>query len=79
MKLVRAFLYGVRDGWQQPKYLNSSRNVDHLIPEGESGYGKRGVYEWLDKGINIGQLIRAGWKSEAWEQKFWPFKWMEKK
>jgi hypothetical protein len=63
--LIRAFLYGVRDGWHQPTYLSTSRNVEHL------GYDDD-VYNTQDMGINVGQLLRAGTKSEAWQLGYWP-------
>lgn len=67
MRNLRAFMLGIRDGWSQPVGLSSSYNVDHLDD------GKAAVHEWLDRGINIGQILRAGRKSEAWQERYWPF------
>jgi hypothetical protein len=50
---ARAFVLGVRDGWQQPHYLSSSWNVDHLHT------GSNNPYLWQDRGINVGQRIRS--------------------
>ena len=46
---VKAFILGFRDGFDQPHYVSSSANVDHL---GD-------VYNAQDIGINWGQLIRS--------------------
>lgn len=50
---LRAFAYGVRDGWQQPHEVSISRNVEHL----DDGTGT--VYDDQDRGINLGQMLRA--------------------
>lgn len=50
---LRAFALGVRDGWNQPRYLSISRNVEHL----DDGWGN--VYSALDRGINLGQRLRS--------------------
>lgn len=50
---VRAFAYGVRDGWRQPYEVSISYNVEHL----DDGRGL--VYNDQDRGINIGQRLRA--------------------
>lgn len=59
---VRAFGYGIIDGWQQPSELNSSRNVDHLCSDDTDST----IFETLDQGINLGQFLRAGFRSESW-------------
>jgi hypothetical protein len=66
---IRAFFYGIPDGWNQPYYLNTSRNVDHLFS------GSDDVYGALDAGINVGQLLRAGSNSQAWQEGYWPVSW----
>jgi hypothetical protein len=65
---LRAFLLGINDGWHQPHHLSTSRNVEHLANQG----GTDDVYNTQDMGINIGQLLRAGTKSEAWRLNYWP-------
>lgn len=67
--LLKAFAYGVNDGWHQPTYLSTSWNLDHLPGTGDD------LYNWQDRGINVGQFIRAGFKSEAWKLGYWPFGW----
>lgn len=67
-----AFLLGVRDGWREPHDLSTSTNVEHL--DDEYGMGQ----EWLDRGINIGQALRAGHRSQSWQEGFWPFGWNRK-
>lgn len=62
MKL-RAFLSGVKDGFEQPLLVNSSTNLDHL-----DGDGEMDLYESQDRGVNLGQFLRAGTKSEAWNE-----------
>lgn len=61
--MIRAFLLGIRDGWQQPHEVNYSANVEHLDT------GRRDVYEAQDAGINVGQILRAGRRSEAWRMR----------
>ena len=56
----KAFWLGVRDGFTQPYEVSSSPNVEYL----DNGVNE--VYETLDRGINVGQFIRAGFRSEAW-------------
>lgn len=68
-KLALAFIYGLQDGWRQPTYLSTSRNVDHLFE------GSDRIYEALDSGINIGQLLRAGTRSQTWNEGYWPVRW----
>lgn len=50
---LRAFAYGVLDGWKQPHEVSSSRNVEHL----DNGSGT--VYDDQDRGINLGQMLRS--------------------
>lgn len=69
LALAAAFLHGVRDGWQQPHYLSTSRNMEHLEVFGKTSE----VYNTQDGGINIGQLLHAGTKSQAWAEGYWPF------
>lgn len=60
MKHVKAWMLGIRDGWQQPHDLSTSTNVDHL-DTARDGL----VQESLDSGINLGQWLRAGHRSQA--------------
>lgn len=62
---LKAFVLGVKDGWNQPFELTSSFNVDHLVDDDDFGDS---VYESLDRGINFGQFIRAGRASQAWTE-----------
>lgn len=71
IRRTRAFLYGFRDGWRQPFEVSVSRNVEHLDNGDLSGVT---VYDWQDRGINVGQLARAGRKSETWTKRMWPVK-----
>jgi hypothetical protein len=61
MNRLRAWTLGIRDGWNQPIVLSTSTNVDHL---GD-------VQESLDRGINLGQLLRAGHRSQAARLGYW--------
>lgn len=69
--LAHAFAIGVRDGWEQPLELRSSRNVEFLMgatsPESD-------VMDVQDKGINIGQALRAGRHAQSWRERWWPFR-----
>jgi len=60
MKNLIAYMYGVRDGFHQPYDLGMSFNVDHLST------GKNNPYGAQDRGINLGQFLRAGRHSEAY-------------
>lgn len=75
MKRLRAFFVGLGDGWRQPRYLNTSTNVDHLAKVVRPSFEDwdHSVYDYLDRGINIGQFLRAGRKSQAWQEGYWPF------
>ena len=55
---IRAFFIGFRDGWAQPHDLSTSTNVEHL-PDYDYL-----TQEWLDTGINYGQLIRSPWNHQ---------------
>lgn len=62
---LTAWVLGIRDGWAQPLDLSTSRNTDHLGC----------VQESQDRGINLGQMLRAGRRSQAWREgyrKVWP-------
>jgi hypothetical protein len=65
-RLVKALLVGFRDGWAQPYELGSSTNIDHWSVDWTD------VHEWLDRGINLGQLARAGRQSETYRERLWP-------
>lgn len=66
--LLTAWMLGIRDGWEQPLDLSSSTNVDHLDVDGVTFRycGDVTVYDALDAGINLGQILRAGRRSQAW-------------
>jgi hypothetical protein len=65
----RAWGFGIRDGWHQPLDLSTSTNVDHLAEQpGEDT--DHDVLDALDRGINLGQLLRAGRKSQAWRERW---------
>jgi hypothetical protein len=51
--LIRAFLLGFGDGWQQPYELSSTWNVEHLPGD----YSRN--QETLDCGATWGQRIRS--------------------
>jgi hypothetical protein len=68
LALLIAFLRGIPDGWRQPYALSTSRNMDDLAEWGDTD----DAYNWGDSGINVGQLLRAGTKSEAWSENYWP-------
>ncbi|MBO0676818.1 hypothetical protein JRC04_05015 [Mycolicibacterium sp. S2-37] len=59
---AKAFLLGFRDGWEQPEYLSTSRNVDHLYVEGGD------PWDWQDRGINVGQRVRAPRRYQRFEE-----------
>lgn len=67
---MRAFLIGVVDGWEQPHAIDYSRNVDHLC---KHDCAKKCGHNWQDRGINVGQFLRAGFRSESWRLRYWPF------
>ena len=64
---------GFIDGWAQPHSLISSWNVSHIETLSEDT-----ALTVLDRGINLGQLARAGTKSEAWQEGYWPVKTLRK-
>ena len=66
---VKAFVLGVSDGWVQPYSLSTSWNVSHLF----ESIGEDAALTWQDRGINIGQFLHAGFKSEAWQRGYFPF------
>ena len=74
---VRSILHilrmGFSDGWSQPYDLSTSWNVSHIETLSEDT-----AQELLDRGINLGQLARAGIKSEAWKEGYWPVKTLRK-
>lgn len=64
---IRCAVAGFLDGWRQPYDLSTSTNVETLI----------GDYSWqaqevLDSAINVGQLARAGRRSQTWVEGYWP-------
>lgn len=67
MNRPRIFALGVQEGFRQPHSVGMTVSVDHL------GTGRSDPYEVLDRGINVGQFLRAGFTSEAWQERFWPF------
>ena len=70
---ARAFRLGVLDGWEQPRDLSTSTNVDHLMTVASD---EDTMLNWLDRGINVGQLAHAGLYSQAWEERYWPVSWV---
>lgn len=68
----RAFCYGIRDGWEQPYQVNSSRNLDHLY-DTYPGAAEDDLLDTEDRGINVGQFLRAGRKAESYVNGYWPF------
>lgn len=58
---LTAWLLGIRDGWQQPRSLSTSTNVDHLG-------GDYLTQESLDCGINLGQWLRSPLHHEQREE-----------
>lgn len=67
---LRAWALGVRDGWRQPLDLSTSTNVDHLNDDHLND-----VQDSQDRGINLGQLLRAGHRSQAARERWfrvWP-------
>lgn len=69
-RFIVAFYWGFRDGWEQPYELVSSANIEHLTND---RYDLMRVQEWLDHGINVGQSLRAGSKSQADRERYVPF------
>ena len=64
---LRVVVAGFLDGWRQPYDLSTSTNVESLVEN----------YSWqlqnvLDSAINLGQLARAGRRSQTWEYGYWP-------
>lgn len=70
---IRAFCYGLRDGWEQPHEVNSSRNLDHLY-DTYPGAAEDDLLDIEDRGINVGQFLRAGRRAESYVNGYWPFK-----
>ena len=68
IRRLRAWAYGVRDGWQQPHDLSSSRNVEHLFAKDGD---EDGILSAQDRGINLGQILRAGRRSQAARERWW--------
>lgn len=60
MNRLAVIVAGLRDGWAEPTDLSTSTSV----PDEHQ--------ELLDKAINIGQLIRAGRRSQTYAERFWP-------
>jgi hypothetical protein len=53
-------LAGLRDGWTQPTDLSTSTSVAWEDQE------------MLDRAISVGQLFRAGVRSQTWREGYWP-------
>lgn len=62
MRRLITFWIGFRDGWAQPWELVWSRNIEHLTDE---DYPLPAALEVLDRGINLGQSLRGGHRSQA--------------
>ena len=54
-RILTAWMLGIRDGWEQPHDLSTSTNVDYLLGEGHDDLT---VHDALDRGINLGQILR---------------------
>lgn len=63
---LKAYVLGIRDGWEQPYNLSTSANVEHL--------GGWEVQNTLDAGINLGQFLRAGVRSQSFTEYGYPFR-----
>lgn len=81
MNRIRAWWRGVQDGWEQPHELNLSRTIDDLIADDwraldqdwEAINEDWGTYAtFQDYGANLGQVLRKGRKSQAWESGYQP-------
>lgn len=64
MNTIKAWVSGIADGWRQPYDLSTTLNVEHL----DDGTGR--VFDALDRGANLGQLLRAGHRSQAFENRY---------
>lgn len=58
---------GLVDGFQQPHEVGSSWNLDHLLDVLPDAYNVH------DGALSVGQFVRAGFGSEAWRERLWPF------
>lgn len=65
-----AYYWGFRDGWEQPYELAWSKNIEHLTSD---RHDLMAVQEALDRGINMGQSLRGGRRSQADREGFVPF------
>jgi hypothetical protein len=68
VRYLRAYLTGLADGWRSPVELVTSTNIDHLVEEGN----RWDVHEAQDHGINLGQFLRAGRRSQAHREHGFP-------
>ena len=75
LRIARA---GFLDGWKEPRGLSTSTNIDSLGVNDWDWNRYTDCLELLDRWINIGQIARAGFGSEAWKEGFWPFRWRNK-
>lgn len=71
LRLGRAVAIGFADGWSQPIELSTSTNVEHLV---DPASPEEDVFDLQDRGINLGQIARAGRKSQAWRERWWPLR-----
>lgn len=60
MSRIAVIVAGLTDGWREPYYLSTSTSV----PDEHQ--------ELLDRAINVGQLVRAGRRSQPWIENWWP-------
>lgn len=64
LRYLRAYVLGIRDGWNQPFEVSTSYNVDHLYRAGD----KKDVHNTHDAGINLGQWLRSPFNHEQPEE-----------
>jgi len=68
---LRVVHVGFRDGWEQPRELTASANLEALLGD---DLDEDRHYELQNRAINLGQLLRAGRGSEPWREGWWPVK-----
>lgn len=69
-RLAVAYYWGFRDGWDQPYELLMSKNAEYLTSD---RYDLDRVMIAMDNGINLGQTLRGGRRSQADQEGYVPF------